>query len=271
MATTSTPIHSIFSPSPSLRLRSSFRPKPFRVSASSAVAPPPLPELTKSKSGIVLMSPDEKDKVERLKVAYHEKVVPLLVEKFGYKNIHQIPKLEKITVNCGIGDAHQNSKGLEQAIKHMSIITCQRPYKTVARKSVASFKVREGYTLGIAVTLRGKYMYSFLDRLINLGLPRVPDFQGINPNSFDGVGNYALGLADQAAFPELDQMGRQKGMGIYIKTSAETDEEAFELLSLLGMPFRAKKADEVVVKKKKMKQHHFLAKGKGDKGSKRKK
>ncbi|KAJ3689641.1 hypothetical protein LUZ61_018805 [Rhynchospora tenuis] len=267
MSTTAPPINSIHSvhsllPTSSLRrqvslLRVSARPQSTTVRAALATAPPPT--LTKSPSGIVLVDPEEKEEVNRLKKHYLEKVVPLLIEQFGYTNIHQVPKLEKITVNCGIGDAQQNSKGLEAAIKNLSMITCQRPVKTIAKQSVASFKVRAGQTLGIAVTLRRKYMYSFLDRLINLGLPRTVDFQGTNPRSFDGTGNYALGLTDQGAFPELDNMGKQKGMDVCIKTTAKTDEEAMALLALLGMPFKEKK-DEVVVRKKRMKKHHFLQK-----------
>ncbi|KAJ4773822.1 50S ribosomal protein L5 [Rhynchospora pubera] len=267
MATTAPSINSIHSvhsllPSPSLRrqaplLRINTRPQSTTVRAALATAPPPT--LTQSPTGIVLIDPEEKEQIHRLKKHYLEKVIPLLIEKFGYTNIHQVPKLEKITVNCGIGDAQQNSKGLDAAMKHMAMITVQRPVKTVAKKSVASFKVREGQTLGIAVTLRKKYMYSFLDRLINLGLPRTVDFQGTNPRSFDGTGNYALGLTDQGAFPELENMGKQRGMDVCIKTTAKTDDEAMALLALMGMPFKEKK-DEPVVRKKRMKQHHFLGK-----------
>ncbi|KAJ1693576.1 hypothetical protein LUZ63_010274 [Rhynchospora breviuscula] len=268
MATTAPPTNSIHSsvhsllPSSSLRrqvplLRINARAQSTTLRASVATAPPPT--LTKSPTGIVLIDPVEKEQIHRLKKHYLEKVVPLLIEQFGYTNIHQVPKLEKITVNCGIGDAQQNSKGLDAAMKNLALITAQRPVKTVAKQSVASFKVRAGQTLGIAVTLRGKYMYSFLDRLINLGLPRTVDFQGTNPRSFDGTGNYALGLTDQGAFPELENMGKQRGMDVCIKTTAKTDDEAMALLALLGMPFKEKK-DEVVVRKKRMKQHHFLAK-----------
>ncbi|KAF3321033.1 50S ribosomal protein L5 isoform X1 [Carex littledalei] len=268
MATTAPPINSIHAlhshlPNSSWRrqvprLRLSSRLQSTAVRASVATAP--LPTLTKSPNGIVLIDPSEKEKVHRLKLHYLEKVIPLLKVQFGYTNIHQVPKLEKIVVNSGIGDAQQNSKGFEVAMKNMTTIIAQRPVKTVARESVASFKVREGNTLGLMATLRGKYMYSFLDRLINLTLPRTTDFQGLNPRSFDGTGNYSLGLTDQGAFPELENLGKQHGMEVSIKTTARTDEEAMALLSLMGMPFREKKEDEVVRKKKRYKKHHFASK-----------
>jgi large subunit ribosomal protein L5 len=268
MATTAPPINSIHSvhshlPNSSLRrqvplLRLSNRLQSTAVRASVATAP--LPTLTKSPNGIVLIDPSEKEKVHRLKLHYLEKVVPLLKAQFGYTNIHQVPKLEKIIVNSGIGDAQQNSKGFEVAMKNMATIIAQRPVKTIAKESVASFKVREGHTLGLMATLRGKYMYSFLDRLINLGLPRTTDFQGVNPRSFDGTGNYSLGLTDQGAFPEMENLGKQHGMEVTIKTTARTNEETMALLSLMGMPFRQKKESEVVRKKKRYKKHHFASK-----------
>ncbi|KAF7844586.1 50S ribosomal protein L5, chloroplastic [Senna tora] len=191
-------------------------------------------------AGIVLVEKSEAEKPYRLKTTYNEKIVPLLMEEFSYKNIHEVPKIEKIVVNCGIGDAAQNAKGLEAAMNDLAVITGQRPVKTRARASIATFKIREGQPLGIAVTLRGKMMYSFLDRVINLGLPRTRDFQGVNPNSFDGHGNYSIGIKDQSVFPEIrfDAIGTPKGMDVCITTTAKSDQEAQKLLALMGMPFR---------------------------------
>nr|CAD1835394.1 unnamed protein product [Ananas comosus var. bracteatus] len=232
----------------------------------AAAAAPPQP--VKSPTGIVLVDRSEAEKEHRLKAAYLEKVVPLLKEEFSYANIHEVPKIEKIVVNCGMGDAEQNSKGLEAAMKDLAMITGQRPVKTKAKNSIASFKLREGATVGIAVTLRSNIMYSFLDRLINLGLPRTRDFQGVNPNSFDGHGNYSIGLRDQSVFPEIryEALGKQRGMDVCITTTAKTDNEAQKLLALLGMPFReGGGGPTVMVRKKKRKAAHFDSKSRGRK------
>ncbi|KAL2330238.1 hypothetical protein Fmac_017819 [Flemingia macrophylla] len=217
-------------------------------------------------SGVVLVEKSEAEKPNRLKTAYIEKIVPLLMEEFSYTNKHQVPKIEKVVVNCGIGDAAQNSKGLDVAINDLALITGQRPIKTRARASLATFKIREGQPLGIAVTLRGNIMYSFLDRVINLGLPRTRDFQGVNPNSFDGHGNYSIGIKDQGVFPEIraDVVGKPRGMDICIATTANTDQEAQKLLALMGMPFREGGGSAAAAgRKKKLKSHHFDSKSKG--------
>ncbi|GAY51443.1 hypothetical protein CUMW_134280 [Citrus unshiu] len=271
--------------------------------------------------GIVLVEKSEAEKTGRLKTTYLEKIVPLLREEFSYTNIHQVPKIEKIVVNCGIGDAAQNAKGLEAAMNDLALITGQRPVKTRARNSIATFKIREGEPLGIAVTLRGntklklhisigymwnsylvdqcwywllsmlycnvsgatltlttplhctsvagcrlaEMMYSFLDRLINLGLPRTRDFQGVNPNSFDGHGNYSIGVKEQSVFPEIryDALGKPKGMDVCITTTAKTDKEGQRLLALMGMPFREGGGPANLIRKKKLKAHHFDSKSKG--------
>lgn len=215
--------------------------------------------------GIVLVEKSEAEKTGRLKTTYLEKIVPLLREEFSYTNIHQVPKIEKIVVNCGIGDAAQNAKGLEAAMNDLALITGQRPVKTRARNSIATFKIREGEPLGIAVTLRGNMMYSFLDRLINLGLPRTRDFQGVNPNSFDGHGNYSIGVKEQSVFPEIryDALGKPKGMDVCITTTAKTDKEGQRLLALMGMPFREGGGPANLIRKKKLKAHHFDSKSKG--------
>ncbi|PKI46370.1 50S ribosomal protein L5, chloroplastic [Punica granatum] len=219
----------------------------------------------RASDGIVLVEKSEAEKVHRLKATYLEKIIPLLKEEFSYTNIHQVPKIEKIVVNCGMGDAAQNAKGLEAAMNDMALITGQRPVKTRARASLATFKIREGQPLGIAVTLRGNIMYSFLDRLINLGFPRTRDFQGVNPNSFDGHGNYSVGIRDQSVFPEIrfDALGKPKGMDVCITTTAKTDQEGQRLLALMGMPFREGGGPAVVQRKKKLKAHHFDSKSKG--------
>ncbi|OEL16750.1 50S ribosomal protein L5, chloroplastic [Dichanthelium oligosanthes] len=239
-----------------------------RVVASAATEAPPITPPPTSPSGIVLVDPAEAQKVHRLKAVYDQKVVPLITEEFGYSNVHQVPKLEKIVVNCGLGADAGNSKGLEAAMKDLANITGQWPVKTKAKKSVASFKIREGNTIGIAVTLRGRIMYNFLDRLINLGLPRTMDFLGVNPNSFDGHGNYSIGLRDQGVFPEIpyEVGGKKNGMDVTIVTSAKTDNEAFRLLALLGMPFSENIKQDLVIRKKRLKRHHFLSKGKGKGG-----
>ncbi|CAK9156728.1 unnamed protein product [Ilex paraguariensis] len=219
----------------------------------------------KATSGIVLVETGEAEKANRLKTTYLEKIVPLLKEEFSYSNIHQVPKVEKIVVNCGIGDAAQNSKGLEAALNDMALITGQRPVKTRAKNAIATFKIREDQPLGIAVTLRGNVMYSFLDRLINLGLPRTRDFQGVSPNSFDGHGNYSIGFREQSVFPEIsfDALGKPRGMDVCITTTAETDKEAHKLLALMGMPFReGGGGSTTVMRKKKLKRHHFDSKAK---------
>ncbi|GMH00483.1 hypothetical protein Nepgr_002322 [Nepenthes gracilis] len=201
----------------------------------------------------------EAEKVNRLKTTYLEKIVPVLKDEFSYTNIHEVPKIEKIVVNCGIGDASQNAKGLEAAINDLALITGQRPVKTRAKKSIATFKLREGQPVGIAVTLRGNLMYSFMDRLVNLALPRVRDFQGVNPNSFDGHGNYSVGFREQSVFPEIrfDVLGKPRGMDVCITTTAQTDKEAYRLLALMGMPFREGSGPAAVVRRKKLKARHF--------------
>ncbi|HHV53949.1 MAG TPA: 50S ribosomal protein L5 [Firmicutes bacterium] len=177
----------------------------------------------------------------RLKEFYQREVVPSLVQRFGYENPMQVPRLDKVVVNMGVGEAVQNPKALEAAMQQLAAITGQKPKVTRARKSIAAFKIREGMPIGCMVTLRGDRMYYFLDKLINLALPRIRDFRGVSPKSFDGRGNYALGLKEQLVFPEIDydKIDQVRGMDVVIGTTARTDEEAFELLRLLGMPFRA--------------------------------
>lgn len=175
----------------------------------------------------------------RLQEKYMKEVAPALMEKFGYKNVMEIPKLEKIVINMGIGDARENPKGLEKAVEEMEIISGQKPVITRARKSVANFKLREGMPIGAKVTLRSDKMYYFMDKLVSVSLPRVRDFRGVNANAFDGRGNYALGVKEQLIFPEIeyDKVDKVRGMDIIFVTTAKTDEEARELLKLLGMPF----------------------------------
>ena len=175
----------------------------------------------------------------RLKKIYVDEVAPALMKKFEYKSTMQIPKIEKIVVNVGAGDARDNTKALEAIVKDITAITGQKAVITKARKSVANFKLREGMAVGVKVTLRQDKMWEFLDRLFNIALPRVRDFRGINPNAFDGRGNYALGLKEQLIFPEIeyDKIEKIRGMDIAICTTAQTDEEARELLTLLGAPF----------------------------------
>ena len=175
----------------------------------------------------------------RMREIYSKEIAPAMQKKFGYKNVMQIPKLEKIVVNMGVGEAKENSKILEAAARDMEIITGQKPVLTKAKKSVANFKIREGMAIGCKVTLRGDKMYEFLDRLVNLALPRVRDFRGVNPNSFDGRGNYALGIKEQIIFPEIeyDKIDKVRGMDVIFVTTARTDEEARELLRLFNMPF----------------------------------
>jgi large subunit ribosomal protein L5 len=177
--------------------------------------------------------------VARLREIYNNEIKDAMVKKFGYKNPMEIPKLEKIVINMGVGEAKDNAKVLDSAVKDMEIISGQHAVVTKAKKSVANFKIREGMPIGCKVTLRGEKMYDFADRLINLSLPRVRDFRGVNPNSFDGRGNYALGLKEQLIFPEIefDKVDRTRGMDIIFVTTAKTDEEARELLRLFNMPF----------------------------------
>jgi large subunit ribosomal protein L5 len=177
---------------------------------------------------------------EQLKELYNTKVVPKLTEEFGYKNIHQVPKIIKVTVNRGLGEASQNAKALESSISELAMITGQRPVVTRAKKAIAGFKIRQGMPVGVMVTLRSERMYAFLNRLINLVLPRIRDFRGVSPKSFDGRGNYTLGLREQLIFPEVDydSIDQIRGMDITIVTNAETDAEGRALLKELGMPFR---------------------------------
>jgi large subunit ribosomal protein L5 len=175
----------------------------------------------------------------RLKDLYLEQVVPALQKELGYENVMQVPRLEKIVMNIGMGEALQNAKALDAAVRDMATITGQRPIVTRARKSIASFKLREGNPVGVKATLRGNRMWDFLDRLFNIALPRQRDFRGISPDSFDGRGNYSLGLREQLVFPEIDydSIDKIRGLEITIVTTAQTDEEGFYLLRHLGMPF----------------------------------
>ena len=175
----------------------------------------------------------------RMRKQYAEEVVPALIKRFGYKNINEVPRLEKIVLNMGLGDCKDNSKSLQLAVEELKMIAGQKPVITTAKKSVANFKVREGMNVGAKVTLRGNRMYDFLDKFISIALPRVRDFRGISSKSFDGRGNYAVGVKEQLIFPEIefDKVEKVRGFDICIVTTAETDEEARELLKLLGMPF----------------------------------
>ena len=178
--------------------------------------------------------------MSRLKDMYYNEIVPAMVSKFGYKNIMQVPKLDKIVLNMGVGEAKDNAKVLESAVKDMETIAGQKVILTKAKNSVANFKIREGMAIGCKTTLRGEKMYEFADRLVNLALPRVRDFRGVNPNAFDGRGNYALGIKEQLIFPEIeyDKVDKVRGMDVIFVTTAHTDEEARELLRLFGMPFK---------------------------------
>lgn len=179
--------------------------------------------------------------MSRLKEKYREDVVKAMMQKFGYKNIMQVPKLEKVVVNVGVGEAIQNSKTLDAAVSDVATVTGQRPVITKAKKSIAAFKLRQGMKIGCKVTLRGDRMYHFVDKLFSVALPRVRDFRGVSPKSFDGRGNYSMGIREQLIFPEIDydKIDKVRGMDIIFVTTARTDEEARELLRLLGMPFRA--------------------------------
>ena len=175
----------------------------------------------------------------RMREFYNNEVVPALIKKFSYKNIMEVPKIDKIVINMGVGEAKDNPKVLESAVADLTTISGQKPIITKAKKSIANFKIREGMPIGCKVTLRGNKMYDFADRLISLALPRVRDFRGVTANSFDGRGNYALGIKEQLIFPEIDydKIDKVRGMDIIFVTTAKTDEEAKELLTLLGMPF----------------------------------
>lgn len=175
----------------------------------------------------------------RLKEKYEKEVAPALMQKFGYKSTMQIPKLEKVVLNMGVGDARENAKAMDSATGDLAIITGQKPVVTKAKKSVANFKVRQGMSIGCKVTLRGSRMYEFVDKLFNIALPRVRDFRGVSDKAFDGRGNYSMGVKEQLIFPEIeyDKVEKVRGMDIIFVTNAKTDEEARELLRLLGMPF----------------------------------
>ena len=177
--------------------------------------------------------------MSRLRDQYESEIKDAMVKKFGYKNVMEIPKLDKVVVNMGVGEAKENAKILEAAMGDMEIITGQKPVATRSKNSIANFKIREGMPIGCKVTLRGEKMYEFVDRLVNLALPRVRDFRGVNPNAFDGRGNYALGIKEQLIFPEIeyDKIDKVRGMDIIFVTTAKTDEEARELLTLFNMPF----------------------------------
>ena len=178
--------------------------------------------------------------MERLREQYKNEIVPAMMKKFNYKSVMQVPKLEKIVINIGLGDVKENPKSLDNAVAELTLITGQKPVITKAKKSIAAFKLREGANVGCKVTLRAGKMYDFADKLFNVALPRVRDFRGLPKNSFDGRGNYSLGIKEQLIFPEIeyDKIDKTRGMDIILVTSANTDEEARELLNLLGMPFR---------------------------------
>jgi large subunit ribosomal protein L5 len=178
--------------------------------------------------------------IPRLKKQYLDSAAPELMKEFNYTSVMQIPTVEKVSVSVGVGEAIQNKKLIDAAVKELEQITGQHAVKTKARKSIANFKVRQGYEIGVVVTLRGEKMWEFLDRLLNVALPRVKDFRGVNPNAFDGRGNYSLGITEQIIFPEIDydKIERVSGLNIAVVTTAKTDEEGFALLKKLGMPFR---------------------------------
>lgn len=177
--------------------------------------------------------------MSRLRDQYENEIKDAMVKKFGYKNVMEIPKLDKVVVNMGVGEAKENAKILEAAMGDMETITGQKPIVTKSKNSIANFKIREGMPIGCKVTLRGEKMYEFVDRLVNLALPRVRDFRGVNPNAFDGRGNYALGIKEQLIFPEIeyDKIDKVRGMDVIFVTTAKTDEEGRELLAQFGMPF----------------------------------
>jgi len=177
--------------------------------------------------------------MNRLKEKYLNEIVPALKSKFNYKSVMEVPKLEKVVINMGVGDAKENPKAMEAAVNDLALISGQKPVVTKAKRSVAAFKIRQGMDIGCKVTLRGERMYEFVDKLFNVALPRVRDFRGISPNSFDGRGNYSLGLREQLVFPEIsyDKVDKVRGMDVIFVTTAKTDEESRELLRLLGAPF----------------------------------
>ncbi|WP_265564184.1 50S ribosomal protein L5 [Sphingomicrobium arenosum] len=187
-----------------------------------------------------------KDYTPRLKKDYDERIVKAMTEKFGYKNHMEVPKLEKVVINMGVGEATQDKKKVQNAAAEMELISGQKPVITKAKKSIAQFKLREGMPIGAKVTLRRERMYEFVDRLVTIALPRVRDFRGLNPKSFDGRGNYAMGLKEQIVFPEIsyDNVDKVRGMDIIVTTTAKTDEEARELLRLFNFPFPAEKKEE---------------------------
>jgi large subunit ribosomal protein L5 len=178
--------------------------------------------------------------VARLYELYKQEIIPTLMKKFKYRNIMEVPKIDRVVLNIGVGEATQNSKALDGAINDLTVISGQKPVVTRAKKSIAGFKLREGVPIGCKVTLRGERMYDFLDKLINLALPRVRDFRGVSPQAFDGRGNYSLGIKEQTIFPEIDydKIDKIRGLEVVIVTTAKTDEEARELLKGMGMPFR---------------------------------
>lgn len=180
--------------------------------------------------------------INRVKALYDQTVIPAMIKKFNYANVNQVPKLVKITINSGLGDVKDNSKSIQLAQKELELIAGQKPILTLAKKSVANFKVREGQSVGMKVTLRGTRMYEFFDKFISIALPRVRDFRGVSKKSFDGRGNYSMGVKEQLIFPEIsyDQVEKVRGFDICITTTANTDEEARELLAMLGMPFANK-------------------------------
>ncbi len=194
-------------------------------------------EAPKKKAAAVQAAPFTE--APRLRVKYKSEIAPALMQKFGYKNVMQVPKLEKIVINMGLGSDKDNPKGIDAALADLATITGQKPVITKARKSVANFKVRQGMNVGAKVTLRGSMMFYFADKLMNIALPRVRDFRGVSAKAFDGRGNYALGIKEQLIFPEIeyDKVDKVRGMDVIFVTSANTDEEAKELLSLMGMPF----------------------------------
>ncbi|RPH75684.1 50S ribosomal protein L5 [bacterium] len=179
--------------------------------------------------------------MSRLREKYQKEVAPAIRERFGYKNVMEIPRLDKVVINMGVGEATGDAKAIDAAVNDLTAIAGQKPIVTRAKKSIAAFKVRAGMPIGVKVTLRGERMYEFLDKLFNLSLPRIRDFRGVPPKSFDGRGNYTLGLREQLIFPEIniDKIDKVRGMDIVIVSTAKTDEQAFELLKLMGMPFRA--------------------------------
>jgi large subunit ribosomal protein L5 len=195
--------------------------------------------VAEKKNQVAKAAATDKAEKSRLRASYEQDIVPALVKRFGYKNINEVPRLEKVVLNMGLGDCKDNSKSLNLAVDELKLIAGQKPVVTAAKKSVANFKVREGQNVGAKVTLRSKRMYEFLDKLISIVLPRVRDFRGVSAKSFDGRGNYALGVKEQLIFPEIsyDKIEKVRGLDICIVTSAKTDEEARELLKLMGLPF----------------------------------